>query len=130
VSLSALPLVVAALCIGLHEGLDLATMVQVIRASIGNTWLTENWEQSQLFMQLVLQDPAQAEPLMKTGQKDMELAATLCDQARIEAPMLRHAITALQSQLGGRLVANIRAPSITCRIREPGRGPVGNGSSI
>ena len=107
IAISALPLVVEALCIGVHEGLDLATMVEVIKASSGNTWLTENWEQTQLFMKVVLRDPAQAEPLMKTGQKDMELAATLCDQARIEAPMLRHSITALQSQLGGRLVANI-----------------------
>jgi 3-hydroxyisobutyrate dehydrogenase-like beta-hydroxyacid dehydrogenase len=108
IAISALPLVVEALCIGLHEGLDLATMVEVIKASSGNTWLTENWEQTQMFMRFILQDPAQAEPLMKTGQKDMELAVTLCDQARIEAPMLRHSITALQSQLGGRLIANVK----------------------
>ncbi len=108
IAISTLPVVVEALGIGLDEGLDLTTMVEVIKASSGNTWLTDNWEQTQLFMRLVLQDPAQAEPLMQTGQKDMELVATLCDQAGIDAPMLRHAITALQSQLDGRLIANVR----------------------
>jgi 3-hydroxyisobutyrate dehydrogenase-like beta-hydroxyacid dehydrogenase len=108
IAISALPLVVEALCIGLQQGLELATMVEVIKASSGNTWLTDNWERARMFMEFVLQDPAQAEPLMKTGQKDMELAATLCDQAGIEAPMLRHSITALQSQLGGHLIANVR----------------------
>ena len=50
---------------------------------------------------------SQVESLLKTGQKDMELVATLCEQAGIDAPMLRHSITALQSQVDGALMANV-----------------------
>jgi len=108
IALSAQPLVLEALCIGLHEGLDLDTMVNVIKASSGSTWLTQNWEQSQLFLQYVLQDPKQVEPLLQTGRKDLQLAATMCQQAGIDAPLLRHSITVLQEQGFARLVDNAR----------------------
>ena len=44
IAISAVPLVLEALRIGLAEGMDLPTMVEVIKASSGNTWLTEEWQ--------------------------------------------------------------------------------------
>jgi 3-hydroxyisobutyrate dehydrogenase-like beta-hydroxyacid dehydrogenase len=73
-------------------------MVDVIKASSGNTWITENWEQAQLFLEFALRDPSQLEALVKTGLKDMELAASSCAVAGIDAPLLQHSIRILEEQ--------------------------------
>ena len=85
-----------ALRIGLAQGLELSTMVDVIRASSGNTWLTEEWEQAKMFLEFALRDPSQLDALVKTGLKDMELVASLCATAGIDAPLLQQAIRSLE----------------------------------
>jgi 3-hydroxyisobutyrate dehydrogenase-like beta-hydroxyacid dehydrogenase len=98
IAISAVPLVLEALRIGLAQGMELSTMVDVIQASSGNTWLTEKWEQAKMFLEFALRDPSQLDALVKTGLKDMELAASFCAAAGIEAPLLQHSIRALQEQ--------------------------------
>jgi 2-hydroxy-3-oxopropionate reductase len=98
IAISTAPLVVEALRIGLAQGMDLSTMVDVIKASSGNTWLTDQWDQAQLFLEFALRDPSQLDALVKTGLKDMELVASLCAAAGIDAPLLKNAIRTLEEQ--------------------------------
>jgi 3-hydroxyisobutyrate dehydrogenase-like beta-hydroxyacid dehydrogenase len=119
IAISTVPLAMEALRIGLAQGMELATMVDVIRASSGNTWLTEEWEQAQLFLEFALRDPSQLDALVKTGVKDMELAASLCAAAGIDAPLLRHAIRSLEEHG----VDGLRADLTTVmKAIESGRG--------
>jgi 3-hydroxyisobutyrate dehydrogenase-like beta-hydroxyacid dehydrogenase len=99
IAISGLPLALEALRIGLTQGMDLSTMVEVIKASSGNTWLTDQWDQARLFLEFVLRDPSQLDALVETGLKDMELAATFCAQGGVAAPLLGHSIAAL-TELG------------------------------
>jgi 3-hydroxyisobutyrate dehydrogenase-like beta-hydroxyacid dehydrogenase len=96
IAISTVPLVMEGLRIGLAQGIDLPTMVEVIKASSGNTWLTDEWEQAKMFLEFALRDPSQLDALVKTGLKDMELVASLCATAGIDAPLLQHAIRSLQ----------------------------------
>jgi 3-hydroxyisobutyrate dehydrogenase-like beta-hydroxyacid dehydrogenase len=98
IAISTAPLVLEALRIGLAQGMDLSTMVDVIKASSGNTWLTEEWDQAQLFLEFALRDPSQLDALVKMGLKDMELVASSCAAAGIDAPMLKNAIRTLEEQ--------------------------------
>jgi 3-hydroxyisobutyrate dehydrogenase-like beta-hydroxyacid dehydrogenase len=113
IAISAVTLALEGLRIGLAQGMDLSTMVDVIRASSGNTWLTEEWEQAQMFLRFALRDPSQLDALVKTGLKDMELAASVCASAGIEAPLLQHSIRALDEHgvdgLGSNLTAVLKA---------------------
>jgi 3-hydroxyisobutyrate dehydrogenase-like beta-hydroxyacid dehydrogenase len=113
IAISAVTLALEGLRIGLAQGMDLSTMVDVIRASSGNTWLTEEWEQAQMFLRFALRDPSQLDALVKTGLKDMELAASVCASAGIEAPLLQHSIRALEEHgvdgLGSNLTAVLKA---------------------
>ena len=96
IAISAAPLVLEALRIGLAQGMDLPTMVDVIKASSGNTWLTQEWDQAKMFLEFALRDPSQLDGLVGTGLKDMELVASTCTAAGIDAPLLRHSIRALE----------------------------------
>jgi 3-hydroxyisobutyrate dehydrogenase-like beta-hydroxyacid dehydrogenase len=98
IAISAAPLVLEALRIGLAQGMDLPTMVDVIKASSGNTWITAEWDRAKLFLEFALRDPSQLEGLVETGLKDMELVASSCAAAGIEAPLLHHSIRALKEQ--------------------------------
>jgi 3-hydroxyisobutyrate dehydrogenase-like beta-hydroxyacid dehydrogenase len=109
IAISTVPLVLEALRIGLAQGMELSTMVDVIKASSGNTWLTEEWEQAKMFLEFALRDPSQLDALVKTGLKDMELAASFCDAAGIEAPLLQHAIRTLEEQGVDGLRSNLSA---------------------
>jgi len=96
IAISTVPLVMEALRIGLAQGIELPTMIEVIKASSGNTWITEEWEQAKMFLEFALRDPSQLDALVKTGLKDMELVAALCASAGIDAPLLQQAIRSLE----------------------------------
>ena len=96
IAISAATTVLEALRIGLAQGIELSTLVDVIKASSGNTWLTQEWDQAQLFLEFALRDPTQLEGLVGTGLKDMELVASSCAASGIDAPLLHHSIRALQ----------------------------------
>jgi 3-hydroxyisobutyrate dehydrogenase-like beta-hydroxyacid dehydrogenase len=116
IAISTVPLVLEALRIGLAQGMELSTMVEVIKASSGNTWITENWEQAQLFLEFALRDPSQLEALVKTGLKDMELAASCCTAAGIDAPLLQHSIHVLEEQGADGLRSNLTAVMKASRV--------------
>jgi 3-hydroxyisobutyrate dehydrogenase-like beta-hydroxyacid dehydrogenase len=109
ISISAVPLALEALRIGLAQGMDLPTMVEVIRASSGNTWLTQEWEQAKLFLEFALRDPSQLDALVKTGLKDMQLAASFCARSGIDAPLLQNSIRSLEQQGAEGLRSNLAA---------------------
>ncbi len=96
IAITTLPVVLEALRIGLAQGVDLRTLVEVIRASSGNTWVTENWDQALLLLDFIRRDPTQLDSLLETGRKDLELAAELCEQSGVEAPLLLHSIAAMK----------------------------------
>jgi len=109
IAIQTLPVVAESLRVGVEQGMDLATLVDVIRASSGNTWITENWDQARAFLQLMVADPAQLESLVATGRKDLELARAFCAEAGLAAPLLERAIEALDEQSVRTLRANLEA---------------------
>jgi 3-hydroxyisobutyrate dehydrogenase-like beta-hydroxyacid dehydrogenase len=109
IAISGVPLVLEALRIGVAQGLELSTMVEVIRASSGNTWVTQEWEQAQLFLEFALRDPSQLDALVTTGLKDMELVSRFCEEAGLAAPLLGSAIRALDQHGVEGLWANLEA---------------------
>lgn len=96
--ISVLPVVAQALRVGIEQGLEFSTMLKVLKASSGNTWLTDQWEQARMLLAFLLRDPAQLESLVKTGVKDLELAAALCEESGLDALLVRHAMRALGEQ--------------------------------
>lgn len=109
IAIQTLPVVAESLRVGLEQGMPLATLVDVIRASSGNTWITENWDQAQAFLGLMLADPGQLESLVATGRKDLELARSFCAEAGLGAPLLEQAIATLDAQGVEGLRANLAA---------------------
>ena len=109
IAISALPAVLEALRIGLQQGLDLTTMVEVIKVSSGNTWLTDTWDQARMFLEFLRQDPAQLDALLLTGRKDMELITTMCAQAGLDTPVLRHSLSMLEPAVIEALRSNVAA---------------------
>ena len=96
--ISVVPVVVQALRVGLEQGLGLSAMVKVIKASSGNTWITDQWDQARMLLTFLQRDPAQLESLVKTGVKDLELAAALCEESGLDAAFLQHSIQGLEQQ--------------------------------
>ena len=56
---------------GLKSGLDVDTMVKVIRASSGNNWLTENWDAYVGFMSFMFDQPEMLSDFHQTATKDI-----------------------------------------------------------
>ncbi len=97
IAITTLPVVLEALRIGLAEGLELTTLVEVVRASSGNTWITENWDQVTLLLEFLGKDSTQLDALIETGNKDLQLALELCEQSGIDTPLLRHSVETLKT---------------------------------
>jgi len=109
IAVQMLPIVAEALRVGIAHGMDLATLVDVIRASSGNTWITEKWDQARVFLQLLSADPAQLDSLVATGRKDLELARALCADKSQGAPRLEQAIATLDERAVEALRADLAA---------------------
>jgi 3-hydroxyisobutyrate dehydrogenase-like beta-hydroxyacid dehydrogenase len=109
IAIQTLPVVAESLRVGVEQGIDLATLVEVIRESSGNTWITQNWDQTQAFLQLLLSDPAQLESLLATGRKDLELAREFCAEAGLAAPLLEQSIATLDARGAEGLRADLEA---------------------
>jgi 3-hydroxyisobutyrate dehydrogenase-like beta-hydroxyacid dehydrogenase len=98
IAIQTLPVVAESLRVGVEQGIELATLVDVIRESSGNTWITQNWDQAQAFLQLLLADQTQLESLLATGRKDLELARAFCAESGLAAPLLEQAIATLDAR--------------------------------
>ncbi len=104
IAITTLPVVIEALHLGLAQGLELETLVDVVRSSTGNTWVTQSWDQAKALLAFLEGEPAQLESLATTGLKDLELAMTLCRESGLDLPFLGQAV-ATQGKHG---VADVR----------------------
>ena len=85
-----------ALKIGLKSGLDLAKMVQVIKASSGSNWLVENWPMYMGLLNLVANDPPQRENFNHIARKDLQAAMSLVEDLAIDSPIARAVLSIVE----------------------------------
>lgn len=78
-----------ALKLGVEGGLDMAKMVQVIRASSGSTWLIENWGMYMGLLGLVANDPPQRENFNLIARKDLQSALIMAREVGLESSIIR-----------------------------------------
>jgi len=109
IAIQTLPVVAEALRVGIEQGMELTTLVEVIRESSGDTWITRNWDRALAFLRLLMSDRSQLDALVVTGRKDLELARAFCTEAGLAAPVLEQAITTLDDERVERLRRNLTA---------------------
>jgi len=85
-----------ALAIGVQGELDVEQVVQVMSASSGKNWCTDNWEIFKQFMSLVLGEPS----FHLTAEKDIETAIEWAREMGIETPALPHVLSIVKSSQG------------------------------
>ena len=75
-----------ALGIGAEAGLDLERVVEVMSASSGKNWCTDNWEMYKSFMGLILAEPS----FQGTAEKDIDTAIDWSTELGLDIPALQH----------------------------------------
>lgn len=85
-----------ALTIGVEAGLDVDRIVQVMSASSGKNWCTENWDMYKAFMSLILTEPS----FQQTAEKDIDTAIEWSRDLDLDIPSLEHVRAIIQSSLG------------------------------
>lgn len=108
-----------ALALGVEYGLSVERMIEIINASSGKTFVSENWAMFSLWLAAALQedDPFGArEALFTTGRKDLETAKKWAASQTFETPILDRVIDGLVSIDQKILLERIRA------ILEEGKG--------
>ncbi len=101
-----------ALALGVEYGLPVDRMIEIINASSGKTFVSENWPMFSLWLQAALQedDPFGArEALFTTGRKDLETAKKWASSQTFETPILDRVIDGLVSIDQKFLLERIRA---------------------
>lgn len=85
-----------ALTIGVKAGLDIDRIVEVMSASSGKNWCTDNWDMYKAFMSLILTEPS----FQQTAEKDIDTAIEWSRDLDIDIPSLEHVRSIIQSSLG------------------------------
>ncbi len=85
-----------ALSIGLEAGLDIDRIAEVMSASSGKNWCTDNWEVYKQFLSLILTEPA----FQRTAEKDIETAIEWTRDLKLDIPSLEHVYAIVSSSLG------------------------------
>lgn len=85
-----------ALTIGVEAGLDVDRIVQVMSASSGKNWCTDNWDMYKAFMSLILTEPS----FQQTAEKDIDTAIEWSRDLDLDIPSLEHVRAIIQSSLG------------------------------
>lgn len=85
-----------ALGIGAEAGLDIGRIVQVMSASSGSNWCTDNWDIYKAFMSLLLTQPS----FQLTAEKDIDTAIEWAQELGLEMPSLRHVRSIIRSSVG------------------------------
>jgi 3-hydroxyisobutyrate dehydrogenase-like beta-hydroxyacid dehydrogenase len=101
-----------ALALGVEYGLSVDRMIEIINASSGKTFVSENWAMFSLWLAASLQedDPFGArEALFTTGRKDLETAKSWAASQTFETPILERVIDGLVSIDPKILLERIRA---------------------
>ncbi len=101
-----------ALALGVQYGLEVERMVEIINASSGKTFVTENWAMFSLWLQAALQkdDPfGSREALFTTGRKDLETAKKWASSEGCGTPILEKVIDGLVGMDQASFLDRIRA---------------------
>jgi 3-hydroxyisobutyrate dehydrogenase-like beta-hydroxyacid dehydrogenase len=120
IGLTSFMIVPEALGLGVQYGLTVDRMVEIVNASSGQTFVTENWPMFSIWLQAALQedDPFGArEALFTTGRKDLETAKTWASSQAFATPILERIIDGLVSIDQTFLLERIR------KILEQGKSP-------
>lgn len=112
IAIQTLPVVAESLRVGIEQGVPLAKLIEVIRDSSGDTWITRNWDRALAFVTLMLAEKSQLDSLVVTGRKDLELARAFCAEAGLAAPLLEQALTAFDGDFVEALRENLEALAV------------------
>jgi 3-hydroxyisobutyrate dehydrogenase-like beta-hydroxyacid dehydrogenase len=112
IGITSFMIVPEALALGVEYGITVERMVEIINASSGQTFVTENWAMFSLWLQAALQedDPFGArEALFTTGRKDLETARKWASSQEYATPILDRVIDGLASMDSKFLLDRIRS---------------------
>ncbi len=85
-----------ALGIGLEAGLDIDRIAEVMSASSGSNWCTDNWDIYKQFLSLILTEPG----FQRTAEKDIETAIEWTRDMQLDIPSLQHVLAIVASSPG------------------------------
>jgi len=85
-----------ALTIGVEADIDIDRIVEVMSASSGKNWCTDNWDMYKAFMSLILTQPS----FQQTAEKDIDTAIEWSKDLDLDIPSLEHVRSIIQSSLG------------------------------
>jgi 3-hydroxyisobutyrate dehydrogenase-like beta-hydroxyacid dehydrogenase len=85
-----------ALTIGVEADIDIDRIVEVMSASSGKNWCTDNWDMYKAFMSLILTQPS----FQQTAEKDIDTAIEWSTDLGLDIPSLEHVRSIIQSSLG------------------------------
>jgi 3-hydroxyisobutyrate dehydrogenase-like beta-hydroxyacid dehydrogenase len=100
IAITSFMIVPESIALGVEYGIPVDRMVEIINASSGQTFVTENWAMFSLWLQAALQedDPFGArEALFITGRKDLETARKWASSQKYATPILDRVIDGLAS---------------------------------
>ncbi len=86
-----------AMKIGLASGLDVKTMVEMMRASSGNNWIVENWDAYIAFLGLMAAQPRSLQDFHHTAAKDIETVREWTKTQGWQAPVLDSVLSILNA---------------------------------
>jgi 3-hydroxyisobutyrate dehydrogenase-like beta-hydroxyacid dehydrogenase len=94
-----------ALAIGAEANLDIERVVEVMSASSGKNWCTDNWEMYKAFLALILAEPS----FQQTAEKDIDTAIEWSADLGLDIPTLQHvrAIVKLSAGIPDQLKARL-----------------------
>ena len=81
----------------IKAGIDMKKMVDVIRASSGNSWLTKNRDMYIQFVSMVFTDPAMTENMEDILKKDIVSIVEMTRELGIDAPVAEAVLTMANS---------------------------------
>ena len=85
-----------ALTIGVEADIDIDRIVEVMSASSGKNWCTDNWDMYKAFMSLILTQPS----FQQTAEKDINTAIEWSRDLGLDIPSLEHVRSIIQSSSG------------------------------
>ncbi|HUV59023.1 MAG TPA: NAD(P)-dependent oxidoreductase [Desulfatiglandales bacterium] len=97
VTLTTLYVIPEALRLGLKGGLDIRTMVEVMRVSTANNWHFDHWSSYVGFLGMLLGDPKAHESLNLIAIKDIQTALAWAEELGYEACVLKAILSLIES---------------------------------
>ena len=86
-----------ALKIGIESGLDVATMVKMMRASSGSNWLLENWPMYLGLLNLVADNKPLRDNFNLIARKDIQSAVDWASELDMDSPIAKAVLTIVKS---------------------------------